>query len=315
VRPAHLDVGLVQQDNRTIDWQATHTQFTRLIANRESIIQGEANHLIQTRADLVLSDMPTLALAAARRAQIPSVLLANFTWDQIYSQCPDPTLFRPDILRELAAEVALAETCLVPNLHLPIPHPNPRSVGLISRLGTQRRPKLLRELGLSQTENSPKLVLVYLGAWGDTLPPGFLPQDSTIRYLSFHPLPPPVTLLDANQWPFHDVLASVDAILAKPGYGVVASALAHGVRLIHHPRPDFAEYPALRASLQAANNLHPISIQDLENGLWQDAVLSALAEPAPDRLEAPGAQRVAQILQTLADQSCSSQPADNLQTY
>jgi hypothetical protein len=178
-------------------------------------------------------------------------------------------------------------------LNLPIPHPSPEPVGLISRLGQARRSELLADLGLpTQT----RLVLVYLGAWGDRLPTEITRPDPLTAYLSFHPLPAPVHQISSDRWPFHDVLASVDAMLAKPGYGVVASALAHGVRLVHHSREEFAEYPALLRALTEANNVQVISLEDLETGNWAGSVEKALSRPTPIPQEASGAKVTATII-------------------
>jgi hypothetical protein len=55
----------------------------------------------------------------------------------------------------------------------------------------------------------------------------------------------------AAQTHYEDLLRAVDAIVTKPGYGIVADVLAHRVPILHRPG-DFAEYPRLVAALATA---------------------------------------------------------------
>ena len=51
-------------------------------------------------------------------------------------------------------------------------------------------------------------------------------------------------------WRSQDVTASVDAVVAKAGYGTLAECMAAGTPLIFPPRPSFAEHEALAAGAQ-----------------------------------------------------------------
>jgi hypothetical protein len=144
-----------------------------------------------------------------------------------------------------------------------------------------------------------KLVLVYLGAWGDALTEGAIEPLPGVTYLSFHPLPSPVRMIDPDSWSFHDVLAGVDVVLAKPGYGIAAAVLAHGVRLIHHSRAEFAEYPALQAALRDHGNDQCISLDDLESGRWSGSVKEALDLHRPKAEPAPGASATAKVVEAV----------------
>jgi hypothetical protein len=52
-------------------------------------VAAESAWLVAHHTKIVVADIPPLAVAAAERAGIPSVALANFTWDWIYRGFPE----------------------------------------------------------------------------------------------------------------------------------------------------------------------------------------------------------------------------------
>lgn len=290
------DVGLIQKDNRTIDWSATREALEYQQITESQRIHKESQRLARLQPQLVYSDMPTAPLLAAQMAGIPTCLLANFTWPQIYSRFPQDQAPTPHLLQSLQNQITAADHLLLPGLALDIPHPNPHQLGLITRTGQPVRNALLHHL---QLPPHTRLVLVYLGAWGDRLQPHATVQLATIPHLAFvafHPLPDPIIQLDPDHWNFHDVLASCDALVAKPGYGMVAAALHHGIPLIHHPREDFAEYPVLRDALAQLLHPPPLAQHTLETGNWKSTLETVFQLPKPAPQPAPGAKAAAQFI-------------------
>ena len=117
--------------------------------------------------------------------------------------------------------------------------PHKESVGLVCRVGQNRRASLERFLG--SAAGGKRLALVYLGVWGYPLP---YEHAEEIRGLAFSfPRPPPpvsapnwsVVPRDLMEHP--DLVASVDLVVSKPGYGMAAECLAAGTPLLYCPRP------------------------------------------------------------------------------
>ena len=78
------DTGVVQHDSLTPDLEATATRAREFYETFDARVLREAAALRQLGARLVVGDVPPLAFAAAREAEIPSIALANFTWEWIY---------------------------------------------------------------------------------------------------------------------------------------------------------------------------------------------------------------------------------------
>ena len=85
VRPGAFDVGMVQQDSIRVDVGATLTEAEELLAERETLIDYEAEMLRGESADLVVADIPSMPLEAAAEAGVPAIAVGNFSWDWIYA--------------------------------------------------------------------------------------------------------------------------------------------------------------------------------------------------------------------------------------
>ena len=51
-------------------------------------------------------------------------------------------------------------------------------------------------------------------------------------------------LYDAG-WRYEDLVAAVDVVATKPGYGIIAECAAHGTALLYTSRGHFVEYEVL----------------------------------------------------------------------
>src|SRR5688572_27232142 len=81
IQPAVTDTGLIQLDSLRVDEQASARAAEEFYRSFDERVTSEARVLSRLAADIVVGDVPPVAFAAARRAGVPSVLLANFTWD------------------------------------------------------------------------------------------------------------------------------------------------------------------------------------------------------------------------------------------
>jgi UDP-N-acetylglucosamine:LPS N-acetylglucosamine transferase len=80
-------------------------------------------------------------------------------------------------------------------------------------------------------------------------------------------------------WSFTDVLANVDAVLTKPGYGTFAEAACNGTPVLYVPRDNWPEEIPMADWLQQHGRCAAIDRQRLMAGhissaldaLWQQA--------------------------------------------
>ncbi|MFQ5770404.1 MAG: glycosyltransferase family protein, partial [bacterium] len=80
-----IDVGTVQNTSFYIDKKETLNEWDDLLNKKDAIVEEEVAYAEKLKAKIIIADIPPLAFDMARKAGIPSVALANFTWDWIYS--------------------------------------------------------------------------------------------------------------------------------------------------------------------------------------------------------------------------------------
>ena len=65
---------------------------------------------------------------------------------------------------------------------------------------------------------------------------------------------------------YEDLVCAVDAIVTKPGYGIVADVLGHHLPILYTDRGEFAEYPKLVEALHDCATCEYIPQQELLAG-------------------------------------------------
>jgi UDP:flavonoid glycosyltransferase YjiC (YdhE family) len=267
-----IDVGIVQHDGLEFDVNATRARWAAFAANFEERADHEAERFERAGADVVLGDVPPLAFAAASRAGLPSLALGNFGWDWIYAAWPAFA----QVVDTVRAAYARAEGLLRLPLHSQAADAFPAfarivDVPLIARRAARPRAEVRSELGISEHE-----VVVLLSFGGFDLSALDLPALGALRSyrfvvsppLSSHTtaLPDNVLLLGRRPDDYVSLLAASDAVVTKPGYGIVADCLANRVPLLYTDRGPFREYDVLVAALDQRAQAHYIARDDLLAG-------------------------------------------------
>ena len=93
------------------------------------------------------------------------------------------------------------------------------------------------------------------------------------------------------------VVAAVDGVITKPGYGIVADCLAHGTPIIYTDRGFFPEYDILVQEIETQLTTVYLSSSDLYGGRWKSAItqLESQTRTIPD-ISCDGAQVCAEII-------------------
>jgi len=269
------DTGCVQKNFIDIDRTETLKRFQEYTQDRGVRLRAEVDWLEENEIDLVVSDVPSSPLRAAQSAGIPGLLLANFTWHDIYSGFPEIQDF-PGLLDILKEEYGCASLQILPQCHL---HntlvANQEEVGWISLKGQSIRDTLQNYLKADW--GSKKLVFIYFGVFDATQVNWkalagledyvFLTRDP----LPTEILPPNVHVLD-EQFLFPNLIASVDLVMTKAGYSTFATALTHGKPVVSCSREDFREFEAMRSYLEQHQVGRLIPTDRFFDGDWGQAL-------------------------------------------
>ena len=99
--------------------------------------------------------------------------------------------------------------------------------------------------------------------------------------------------LSREQVSFSDVIASADAVVSKPGFGILSDCIVNQKPLIYADRSDFREYPILEESIRKyLKHLH-IPADKLYAGNLHESLESIWTRPDPELTLPTGGDRIA----------------------
>ncbi len=307
--PVRLDVGAIQRDSLSIDIAATLRAGAQMMRDKRALVEREVAATSPLRPRLVFADIPALAFEVAHALDVPGVGMANFSWDWIYADyvrdAPEYGWLVDDIRRSYARATLLLRLPLHGDLGA---FPRVRDIAFVTRRGRATRPDVRQRLGLPAQQ---RLVLLSYGGLGVELPTApTAPPD--VRFVTNHTpgsSAPPAwcrgisteALIDAALR-YEDLVGAVDAVMTKPGYGIVAECIANSTPIVYTPRGRFAEYPCLTAGIAAYLPYAVISNDDLYAGRWKGPLADVLARQRPRcDVNVDGAAVAAETLCTFMD--------------
>jgi L-arabinokinase len=291
LRPLACDVGLAQRDALRVDEPATAARCAAFDAAWDGAVAREAAFLATSGARAVLADVPALPFAAAARAGLPALALANFGWDAIYAHLAR----RQPSLAASAARAAEAYRTAALLLELPFAFgldafPRRAPVGLVARRPRLPRDEARRRLGL---DDRPAVLVSFGGIGLPALGPDAV-RALAGRYRFLFPPELEAERLAALGVGYADVVRAADAVVTKPGYGIVSDAIAAGTRLVYTERGDFPEYDVLVAEMPRHLACVHVPHAELLAGRLEAPLERVLAMPVPPAPDLGGAERAAE---------------------
>ena len=301
VRARALDVGVIQRDSIHLDSPGTLAAYARTQERQDALIEEEAAVLRREAVDLVVADIPPAAFPIARRAGVPGVGISNFSWDWIYA----------DYARSLPSYAplvgAIREAYGQADLFLRLPFHGPcdafpvvRDIPMIARRSRRSRQEIRQRLGLPETR--PVILLSFGGLDIQGIDFDRVERLTEYLFLTTQAPPRPVANLRAvalDGLRYEDLVAQADAVITKPGYGIVSDCLANRTPVLYTSRGEFAEYAHLVEGLERFGVSRFIGNADLLAGNWRGAIAALLGQPRSwTDLPANGADVAAEILET-----------------
>jgi L-arabinokinase len=300
LRSRALDIGVVQLDSLRLDPAATLLAYARFLEVQPTTVREEAEILRQDGVDLIVADIPPAAFLVAEQAGLPAVGISNFSWDWIYADYVRSLPEHAPLLTQIREAYGRAD------LFLRLPFHGDceafrriRDIPMIARPARRSREEVRRMLGL---DGSRPVILLSFGGF-EILGIDFDRVEALSEYcfLTTQPLPRPLrnvrllTLDDGLR--YEELVAQADAVITKPGYGIVSDCLANRTPVLYTDRGEFAEYGALVAGLERFGVAAFIENRDLLAGNWRGSLDALLRLPRTwCDLPANGAEVAAGIL-------------------
>ena len=293
LRPGSFDVGMVQLDSVRVDVPATLARVRDLYRRREELVEREARFIHEGNIGLVVADVAALPIEAAKRAGRPAVAVGNFGWDWIYEE------FVPRDPRWAEAVSAFREGYAQADLLLRLPFHEPMSafrriedIPLVAAPGRARREELAALTGARPDRTWVLLSFTTLDWDGRAL--DRVERLEAYEFFTVKPLEwsrRNIHAVDRERIRFSDVLASVDVVVSKPGFGLVSECAVNRKPLVYVDRTDFREYPILEAGVRRFLKHRLLPAERLYAGDLAEALAAIGRQPEPaDALPEGGAE-------------------------
>lgn len=296
--PCECDVGLVQATSLAEDVAATARRLAGELPYSAAWVGELAAAVTALGCRAVVCDVSALGVAVAERAQLPAVVVENFTWDWVYGAYAEhhpafaaASSYLGRLLGGVARRVQCEPVCAFV--------PGGRQVTPVWRRPRRPAAEVRQHLGVGVGR---RLVLLTMGGvpwrWAGVERLGrcseavfVVPGGSDVAQRHDN-----LFLLPHHTGFFHpDLVRAADVVVGKLGYSTVAEVVGEGRPFAYVPRPTFPESAVLEAYVRRRGACLAIPPERLLTFHWVDEVL-ALAEgkaelPAPPR---PGAGAVAE---------------------
>ena len=305
---ANDDFGMVMNHAFSVDTEASLARYQTLHLDWDHKVNALAQPFSDAHVDVVLADVPYLPLAAAKVAGIPAVALCSLNWADILSHYVGLDLEQGTASALGQSRTTLADTStdssqpqaiigamyaayqsaryfLQPAPCMAMPKlGNSRRIGPCCAPGMAQKQTLLCTAQKLKGFDNPWLVLVGMGGIPFELSLANWPTQHQERPLCYLVSPAsanthPNALPDeATGLTYSNLVASVDLIITKPGYGMFAEAAAAGLPVLFTDRGDWPETEALVIWLQDKAHCAQITTDSLRAGTFEQELSKLLAQ-------------------------------------
>ena len=231
------DVGpILNNFDLTVDKDKSKLEISSWINNINSFADKETRIIKKVDPQLIISDISAMPFLAAKKNEIRSIGISNFSWYDVLKFLPK------DQLHTLLRAYDEAEMVLQLKMGTKMEHFKlKKKIGFISRKNTISR-KLLREkLGISDNQ------IVVLFAMGNSSHEFDLEINNDVKILSMS------TRVDKKLRPLdcsngvegQEIVNASDLIICKLGYGLISECLTAGTPFFYVLDPNHLEQKAM----------------------------------------------------------------------
>ena len=290
------DFGFEMRDALTVDDAATVARYLALHRDLPARIEREREALRALHVDAVLSNVGYLPIAAARSLGLPAFAACSLNWASLLQERYLRQGGRyADAMRPVVATIRDAYAAASGRFALEPGMPfdgmgDATRIDPVGRTGVDRRDALRALLGLPR---EMRLLLVGFGGVPMALDTRRWQLPHGWAALVFAAGAPPAAVA---AWPFADLVASCDVLVAKPGYGTFVVAGRVGRDTLVVPREGWAESPWLMAWLARHARLETLSLEALRHGEFEPALQALASQPGRPVAIGDGAAQLAEAI-------------------
>eukprot|EP00736_Rhodelphis_marinus_P006665 Rmarinus@m.14481 len=307
-----LDAGAHQKNPLFVCPTTTLRNAVDVDEKRSEVLEREACWMQSIDADVVLVDIAPLACAAAARAAVPSVIVGNFTWYDIYkpyvASAEGQMGFRSrSLLKQILSDYVngCAALLRLPG-HVGMDWAAKAGVEVIDvkmvvRQARSDRKEIREGLGVEETQKLA--ILTFGGHSADiNLRTEALPGPDWVCFVcgleadSDEGLPQGFRRVPAGSY-LPDLILAADVAIGKLGYGVTSECLAYSTPIVYVSRQNFCEEPALAKLLRAHNACVQIPTEDFAACEW--AQYLSIAFDLRSKIRCPPCDGASDVVKTV----------------
>ena len=291
------DFGLVMHNAVDIDLAASAMRYREFHADWPQRVAAEADWLGRHGVDALVANVAYLPLAAAAAAGIPAFGLSSLNWSEMFAHYLGCEPWAAEIHAQILAAYRSGKAFLrvTPGLAM-ADLPNRYDIAPIASIGRRDRKRIGKMMDLDESE---RWLLLAMGGMEFRLPVEDWPRIPGLNWLvpgSWKLERGDVRSIDVAGLNFIDLLASVDAVVSKPGYGTFVEAACSGIPLLYLARDDWPETPHFVAWLARYGRAAELRRDRLVRGDFIDVLQELWQAPAPIPPLAAGAAQAARWL-------------------
>lgn len=275
--------------------EATYSQLSQWLPFQEQDVRSLAQEIRDLGCTAVVADVTALGIGAARAANLPAILVENFTWDWIYGAYGSRDsrfLAMASILEDLYTDVDLRIQTE--------PWCNDVrgavKVGPVSRAARSSRRQTRRELGVDETD---AMIVMSMGG----IPWDFGEVERAQQPNAILVVPggaqaarregSVIVLPHRSRFYHPDLIAAADAVIGKLGYSTLAEVWSSGTRMGWIRRGTFPESKPL--ALWAGRHIPGFEIDGrrLFDQTWMEEIPRLLDAPPAAGTRRNGADEAA----------------------
>jgi UDP:flavonoid glycosyltransferase YjiC (YdhE family) len=304
VHPERLDIGFVQRSALVEDIHETVRRLDAFLPFHAALVDRLTATVRESGCTAILCDIAPLGIAVARAAGLPSILVENFTWDNLYEH------YSPEHPRLQTHADLLRHWFNSADIHIqtePVCHPSQTAVltaGPVSRPARTAPDSLRRELGISPGK---KMVLVTMGGVSERTPLlAHMANRDDLVFVVAWSAPQRRVVGNVICLPLHstfyhpDLVQAADAVIGKIGYSTLAEVYQAGVPFGYISRRNYPEMPGLVGFVEQNVPCRQLHDADLGEGVESDFIDRLLAMPRHQPAVVNGADEIADFLLTRA---------------
>lgn len=293
------DIGFVQKTPLIEDINETIKKLDDFLPFKKNDIQCLAGIINKLKCKIVLCDISPMGIAVAKKAQLPSVLIENFTWDWIYngykkfsSKIVKFSNYLINIFNSADFHIQTRPECLKNKGDL--------LVGPVSRNYRKDSNIIRKELGVSDND---RLVLITMGG----IPPqySFLQKLKNFKGCYFiipgscdhFKVDKNLIMLPHHSEFYHpDLVNASDVVIGKIGYSTLAEAYASAKPFGYITRPRFKESKILEQFVKKEMAGIKITQENFKKGAFLKSVNNLLCMEKVRHYNSNGAKTTAKFI-------------------